>query len=339
MKTAFLYLLLLATLPTLAQRTFTNPLKSSGPDPWVLRHKGWYYYMNTTGRDLTLWRTRNMADLATAENKVIFTPPPGKPYSKELWAPEVHFLQGRWYVYFAADSLNNLTHRIWVIENDNPDPFQGEWTLKGKLADPGDHWAIDLTVLEHRGKLYAAWSGWAGRENGRQDIYLARLKNPWTMRGDRVMIAKPENEWESHGKTPEAWHKTEPKLILVNEGPEFLKNNKQLFIAYSANACWLDYCLGLLTHTGGSLMNPKNWRKSPQPVFTQSPENNVWGPGHGGFFADEKGQNWMIYHANPGENDGCGNKRAPHIQPFSWSADGSPNFGRPIPKQPTPAPQ
>jgi GH43 family beta-xylosidase len=60
-------------------------------------------------------------------------------YSKQLWAPEIHFLNGKWYVYFAADDGINLHHRIWVLENSIADPFEGQWLLKGKLTDPGDH--------------------------------------------------------------------------------------------------------------------------------------------------------------------------------------------------------
>lgn len=337
-----LFVCLLLTSSVWAQsRTYTNPVKSAGPDPWVLQHDGWYYYMNTTGTNLTLWRTRNLADLATAEHKVIFTPPPNTGYSKELWAPEVHRFDGKWYVYFAADSLNNRSHRMWVIENPAADPFTGNWTVKGKVADKGDHWAIDMSVLDYRGRKYAVWSGWEGSQNGRQDIYIARLKNPWTIKGGRrVKISQPDLPWEQHGATPIEWQQKngEPPVILVNEGPEFLQNGNRLFVVYSANACWLDYCLGLLTHTGGSLLKAKNWRKSPQPVFTQSPENGVWAPGHGGFFVDGAGRNWMIYHANPSETDGCGNKRAPHIQPFTWHADGTPNFGRPVARTPQPAP-
>ncbi|RYC66907.1 glycoside hydrolase family 43 protein [Spirosoma sordidisoli] len=333
-----------------AQRTFTNPIKPSGPDPWVLQKDGWYYYMNTTGANLTLWRTRNIADLATAEKKVIYTPPPGQPYSKELWAPEIHALkndrgQERWYVYFSADSANNLSHRVWVIENEALDPFAGEWVMKGKIGDPGDHWEIDMSVMEFNGQLYAAWSGWEGPTNGQQDIYIAKLKNPWTLDGDRVRIAQPELPWERHGDVPQAWQKNgEVPKIYVNEGPEFLQHDGKLFLVYSANACWLDYCLGLLTYTGkGDLLDPKSWQKSPQPVFVQAPENGVWAPGHGGFFQTagrngEPVQHWMIYHANPSATDGCGNKRAPHIQPFTWNADGSPNFGKPMPKIPMPVP-
>ena len=52
------------------------------------------------------------------------------------------------------------SHRVWVLENAAADPLEGEWTMKGKLADASDKWAIDPTVFENRSKLYAARSGW-----------------------------------------------------------------------------------------------------------------------------------------------------------------------------------
>ncbi len=338
------WLWLVALTPSFGQRLFTNPLKPSGPDPWVIQKDGWYYYMNTTGRDLQLYRTRNMADLAQAEHKTIFTPPANTPYSRDLWAPELHFIGKTWYIYVAADSVNNLGHRIWVLENPSPDPMQGTWTMKGKLADPGDHWAIDMSVFTYRKKLYAVWSGWEGSTNGQQNIYIARLKNPWTMRGNRVRISQPDQPWEQHGDVPQEWQKNgEVPKIYVNEGPEALQHDGRLFVVYSANACWLDYCLGLLTYGGrGSLLEARHWTKTPRPVFAQAPDSGVFAPGHGGFFRSASAtgglKDWMIYHANSSATDGCGNKRAPYIQPFTWNADGSPNFGRPLPKTPIPVP-
>ena len=121
-------------LVAICQQTYTNPLKPAGPDPWVLYQKGWFYFMGTAGRDqLRVSRTKNLANLATAEEKVVFAPEGGKPYSKQLWAPEIHYLDNKWYIYFAADEGNNLHHRVWVLENKNEDPFTGEWELKGKL--------------------------------------------------------------------------------------------------------------------------------------------------------------------------------------------------------------
>src|SRR5579862_7635632 len=126
--------------------TFHNPLLSSGPDPWVIASDGNYYYMNSMGTNLTIWKTRDITDLAHAEKKVVWTPPATGPYSHELWAPELHLLDGKWFIYFAADAGKNESHRIYVIENASRDPLQGEWTFKGKVGDATDKWAIDATV-------------------------------------------------------------------------------------------------------------------------------------------------------------------------------------------------
>ncbi|MDE3196648.1 MAG: glycoside hydrolase family 43 protein, partial [Acidobacteriota bacterium] len=210
----------LLTLPLLAcalhaQSTFTNPLLPSGADPWVIQHGGVYYYMQTTGRNLTIWKTRDIGQLASAEKKIVWTPPATGPNSRDIWAPELHYLGGKWYIYFAADAGKNESHRVWVLENTSPDPLEGEWIMKGKVADPTDKWAIDATVLETRGRMYIAWSGWQGDADGEQDIFIARLKNPWTIEGDRTLISAPQYGWEKHGDLP-------GRHVNVNEGPEFL---------------------------------------------------------------------------------------------------------------------
>jgi len=312
--------------------TFTNPLLPTGPDPWVEYKDGFYYYMNTTGKNLTVWKTRNMADLASpekTEKKVVWTPPASGPYSHDIWAPEIHFLQGKWYIYFAADAEKNQTHRIWVIENPLPDPLQGEWTLKGKVADPTDKWAIDASVFEDQGRLYMIWSGWEGDVNGTQSIYIARLKNPWTVEGKRARVSTPEYPWEKVGDLEAPG---EPLHIDVNEGPEMLQHDGKLFLVYSASACWTDhYALGMLTANSGSdLLDAAAWKKSPLPVFQESAENQVYGPGHNSFFKSPDGkQDWILYHANSEPHQGCGGHRAPRAQPFGWNSDGTPNFGVP----------
>src|ERR1700712_606427 len=96
--------------------TFHNPLLPSGPDPWVVADGGYYYFMATTG-NLTIRRTRDLANLATAEVKVVWTPPADDPYSQQIWAPELHKIGGKWYIYFAADKGDNESHRIFVVEN------------------------------------------------------------------------------------------------------------------------------------------------------------------------------------------------------------------------------
>jgi len=332
-------------------RTLTNPLLPSGADPWVTSRNGFYYYMNTTGNSLVIWKTRHIGELKTAEKRVIWQPPASGPYSHDIWAPELHFLGGKWYVYFAADAGKNRSHRLYVLQNSSADPLQGEWVLKGELHAPTDKWAIDGSVFENRGKLYLVWSGWAGDANGTQSIYLAQLKNPWTVEGKRVMISTPEHPWEEVGDLPNRRVSREanpgadsddPPHVNVNEGPEVLQHADKLFLIYSASGCWTNfYELGMAVASAGSdLLDPSSWKKSPLPVFWESPEAHAFGTGHNGFFKSPDGkQDWIIYHANSEPNQGCGAHRSPRAQPFTWNPDGTPNFGRPVPVGvPIPAP-
>jgi GH43 family beta-xylosidase len=306
-----------------AQSTIVNPLLPSGPDPWITSRDGFYYYMNTTGSSLVIRKTKDIAALATAETKTVWRAPESGPYSKDVWAPELHFLRGKWYIYFAADAGKNESHRIWVLENASADPMDGEWVMKGKVADPSDRWAIDATVFEHGGRMYMAWSGWEGEVNGSQNLYLAEMSDPWTIQGTRVRISTPEHPWERVAGTVG---------VVVNEGPEFLHRGDRVFLVYSASGCWTDsYSLGLLTASAdANLLDAASWKKNAAPVFWSSPEAKAFGVGHNGFFRSADGkEDWMIYHANPEAGLGCRNRRSPRAQRFEWK-DGAPDFGRPV---------
>jgi GH43 family beta-xylosidase len=311
-------------------KTFTNPLLPSGADPWCIYKDGYSYYTNSMGDRLVLWKTKNMAELSTAQKKAVWIPPPNTAWSKDVWAPELHFIGNKWYMYFAADDGNNNNHRIYVLENSSADPMQGEWIFKGKVADATNKWAIDASMFENKGKNYLIWAGWEGDENGQQDIYIALLKNPWTISGPRVKISSPVYDWEKYGDLHDAKN---PPHVNVNEGPELLKHQDKLFLVYSASGCWTDYyALGMLTASVNSnLLDPHSWIKSAKPVFKQSPENEVYAPGHNAFFKSPDGkEDWIIYHANSKPGLGCGKQRSPRMQKFSWNKDGSPDFGIPV---------
>ncbi len=322
-------------------QTLVNPLMNSGPDPWVIYRGGFYYFMHTTGKDLRIWKTRRIEDMVHAEEKTVWTPPETGPYSKGIWAPELHYLRGKWYIYFAADAGTNATHRIWVLENGAADPLAGEWKMKGKVADAGDHWAIDPTILEDRGRIYMVWSGWEGAVNGAQNLYIAELANPWTIKGPRVKISTPEYPWEKVGdltarRDPEespGVNMPDPPHLDVNEGPEVLRHGDRIFVIYSASACWTDYySLGMLeAREGSDLLDAASWKKSPMPLFWESAKAGAFGPGHGAFFQSPDGkEDWMLYHANPQPHQGCGGRRSPRVQPFGWKAGGTPDFRRPV---------
>lgn len=306
-----------------ADTTFLNPLLASGADPWVIQQDTTYYYMNTLGDHLAIWATGRMSALPGARPVTIWTPPTTGVYSKDIWAPELHLFDGKWYMYFAADDGNNNNHRIYALENDAADPLSANWVFKGKVADStADRWAIDASAFDYNGKRYLIWSGWPDSVNVEQDIFIAELADPLTIKGKRVLISAPTLSWEKQGAPP-----------AVNEGPEALINpSGQLFLTYSASGCWTDnYCLGLLTlRPGGDPLNPADWSKSAGPVFSTAGASGAYAPGHNGFFISRDGkQNWIVYHANSGAGQGCGNARSPRMQSFGWNGDGTPNFGMP----------
>ncbi|HET8735940.1 MAG TPA: glycoside hydrolase family 43 protein [Pricia sp.] len=314
-------------------QTFTNPLLPSGPDPYSTYHNGYYHYTSTEGSKLVLKRVKNLANLADAEVKTIWTPPEGTQYSHNIWAPEVHYIDGKWYVYFAADGGDNATHRMYAVENTSEDPFEGSFEFKGKIAAETDKWAIDGNVFRHEGQLYMIWSGWEGDENGQQDIFIAKMKNPLEIEGDRVKIAYPMYDWEKNWNTGTS--DANPPNVLVNEGPQFLSHDDKIFIVFSASGCWTDhYSLGLLTFTGtDNLLDPEAWVKSEKPIFTQSPKNGVYGPGHNSFFKSPDGtEDWILYHANSEPGQGCGGLRSPRMQKLYWDTEGMPYLGEPVPE-------
>ena len=330
LRLLLLQALVISALCSFSQDRFTNPLLPSGADPWSIHKDGYYYYTHTMGNRLVLWKTKSLADLKTAPQKTVFRPPGGTAYSRQLWAPELHYINQKWYLYFAADSGRNEGHRIWVLENPSKDPMEGEWTLKGKVTDGTDKWAIDASVFEHKGKWYMIWSGWEGDVNGQQDLYIARMKNPWTIDGERVRISSPTLDWETHGDLHDA---NNPPHVNVNEGPQFLQHRNKVFIVYSASGCWTDhYTLGLLSADANSdLLDSASWKKSPEPVFTAAPEKGVYAPGHNSFFKSPDGkEDWILYHANTAPGQGCGGNRSPRAQPFQWTKDGMPYFGEPV---------
>ncbi|MFG3343423.1 family 43 glycosylhydrolase [Glycomyces sp. NPDC048151] len=327
---ASILLLLLGSLITASgaqaqQATFTNPLNASGADPWMTYHDGYYYLMTTTWTGpLTMRKAATIAGLKNAAAVPVFTDFPAD-RDHYVWAPEFHFINGpngpRWYIYYSAGAAGIEDQRVHVAESAGTDPM-GPYTYKGMVFGANDWWGIDGSVVTIANQQYLLWSGVPGQWTGNDpSIYIARLGTPWSVTGARTMISTPEHAWENVG-TP------------MNEGPAVLQHNGRTFVTYSASNCGTpDYKLGLLELTGSNPLAASAWTKKSTPVFERNDAAGVYGPGHNGFFKSPDGtEDWIVYHANDAASEGCGNTRDTRIQEFTWNADGTPNFGRPVSK-------
>jgi GH43 family beta-xylosidase len=300
-------------------KTFTNPIKRNGPDPWLQHYNGYYYLATTTWNStVTMRRSTTLGGLSSAVDSTVFNLSGMPNGCCNMWAPEFHLLDGpngkRWYLYYVAGrdvADYNPTQRLHVLESDSTNPM-GPYHFK---ADLGNTWELDPSILTVGGKLYLLGS----YIDGKQSLSITPLSNPWTISGARRTISGPTYSWET-------------QTGAVNEGAEVLVHNGRTMIVYSASACWgPDYKLGLLTLTGSDPTSAASWTKRSTPVFQRNDANGVFAPGHNGFFKSPDGtEDWIVYHANDSAGGGCDMNRSTRAQKFTWNADGTPNFGTPV---------
>lgn len=305
--------------------TFQNPLWN-GADPWMTKYGDEYIYCLSANNSIIVSRSKYITK--KGELKTIWSAPSIGWNRSCVWAPEIHFINGLWYVYYAAGESGPpfIHQRTGVLRSKTDDVFS-DYEDMG-ILNTGDYpdnlskniWSIDMTVLEHRGKLFAIWSGWLEQKDTDatpQHLFIQEMENPYTLKGKRVLLSSPEERWETGGP------------LNLNEGSEILKHGEKVFVIYSCRESWLvEYRQGMLQliNPDGDLLDPKNWTKKG-PVFQGN--SNVFGVGHCSFVkSPDETEDWIIYHSKKTKDPGW--DRNVRAQPFSWNADGTPNFGEAI---------
>lgn len=302
--------------------------------PYVLVWHGNYYatIQPQQGDSVMLYTSSDPLLLAQGRKRCVWH----DSRMKNIWSPELHRLNSKWYLYFEADDGNTDNHQLYVLENCSDDPMKGEYQLKG-VIQTNSEWNFGLhpTSIVVRGQQYLLWSGWQHRrsEVETQCIYIARMQNPWTLGSERVMLSQPELEWERQWINPDGLRSNYP--IFVNENPEaFLtEDGRKVCVCYSASGIWTVYhVLGMLTApSDANLLNPHSWTKSKEPIYIgpNPPNDSLYGCSNISLTpaATNNHTYWLFYETTNIDHAGV-QHRDIRLRPVNWKRNGLPDFSK-----------
>lgn len=313
-----------ANLPGLSAQKYTNPVVEQRADPWVYRDgEGQYYFIGTAPEfdRIEIRKAQSLNSLQNATPEVIWRKHEDGPMSGPIWAPELHRVDGIWYIYFAAGAASgpHPQIRMFVLSNPADDPTTGQWREEGRIQTQRDSFSLDATTFEHRGTRYLIWAQKDPEEKYNSALYIAKMSSPTTIVGPEILLTEPTLPWEVIG-------------YKVNEGPAVIIRHGRVFVTYSASATDHNYAVGLLwADNEADLLDPSSWQKSPIPVFSTNEEVKRFGPGHNSFTVAEDGMtDVLIYHARDYReiqgNPLADPNRDARARILTWTKKGWPNF-------------
>ena len=304
--------------------------------PWILQRADPYVYKHTDGTyyftasipaydGIVLRHSDTLAGLKDAEEVRVWQKHDKGIMSEHIWAPELHYLNGRWYIYYAGGDIDDVwAIRPYILECADQDPMTGNWVEKGKMTRAEEDefsfeaFSLDGTVFENRGKHYYIWAEKVGVGKQISNLYIAEMENPCKLKTVQVLLTTPDYDWERIG-------------FWVNEGPAVIRHDGKIYMTYSASETGAAYCIGMLSISeDADLLDPAMWKKERYPVLETNAEKGIYGPGHNSFTEDEQGNPIMVYHARTEEkiegNPLYNPNRHAMLMKLTWGEDGRPVF-------------
>lgn len=309
----------------LVQKHFDNPVAVNRADPDVAFWNGKYYFIATNDADgnnsLYIRESETIEGLATAKEHLILDNDMYDNIKGLLWAPELHEICGRLYIFHAAtrgEFFAEESRLMTLKEGGNP-VNKEDWSRPerivrmdgSQLCEEGKEITLDMTCFEWEGDHYVIWSQ---RQFLPKDLgawlYIAKLnpQKPWMLASEPVVLSKPDYGWGNNH-------------TFVEEGPFALVNGDTLYITFSAAAVDVSYVVSYLSiKKGQNLLNPAEWIKNNYPILTARSVKGEYGTGHNAYVIDESGTVWNTYHARFGVDA----PRSSAIRRVHFDIDGAP---------------
>lgn len=291
-----------------ATTKYVNPFISERADPYIIKAADGFYFFTASypmkcdndpeGYDrIILRRSKTLEGLAEAEEKTIWKADSCTSSHRFIWAPELHYIGGRWYVLYSGsvNSNNRWAIDCHVLQCQSEDPYTGEWIEKGKFQPAeGDDFSytgfsLDMTYFECSEHSYVIWAQHSPEKTSCLYIGEVNPQEPWKLITKPMLLTEPEYDWEK-------------VRFPVNEGPSVLQHDGKVFVCFSASGTGPEYCVGLLEADAASnLLDITSWKKYDKPLLTSEDVPGEYGPGHNSFTVDEYGNDVFVYHARSEE--------------------------------------
>ncbi len=296
-------------------------------DPHVYRHTDGKYYFTAsvpTYDRIVLRESLTLDGLKQAQEKTIWHRHEKGIMSAHIWAPEIHFMEGNCYLYYAGGDVDDIwAIRPYVMMCRGQNPMEDEWVELGMLKPADDFtfqdFSLDMTVFSNRGRCYCVWAEKVNVGKKISNLYIAEMKSPCELATPQVLLSSPCYDWEKVG-------------FWVNEAPAVIIHAGKLYLTYSASATGECYCVGMLSIAAdGNLLDPYEWKKEKEPVLKSDSGKGLFGPGHNSFTKSEDGtEDVMFYHARQydeieGDPLYDGNRHTYRMK-IKWDAEDRPIF-------------
>lgn len=333
MKTSILLTLLVVV--SLRAQPASPPI--SVHDPVIVRQGGTYYIF-ATGPGIAVWSSPDMANWA--REKPVFAAPPAWAVAAvpglrgSLWAPDISFADGKYYLYYSVSAFGKNTSCIGVATNTTLDPQSPDfkWVDHGKVIQsvPGQtNWnAIDPNlIVDDKGTPYLAFgSFWEG-------LKLVRLAP------DRLSIAESVDRLPTiatRKKEPSPATPVAPGSFPVNAGdnpieaPFIFKRGDWYYLFVSIDYC----CRGpnstykMIVGRAKSVAGPYDDKESVSlarggGTVLLAGDDQWYGVGHNAV-ANFDGTDYLVFHAYDA-SDERGRAKL-RIEKLSWDAAGWPSI-------------
>lgn len=289
---------------------FENPVfKPVLADPSIIKASDGYYYAygtedewddNKGPKYIPIVRSKNMVDWKYIGDSFKSE---SRPDWKDggLWAPHVTFYKGKYYMYYSLSVWGDFDPGIGVAVSDSP---KGPFKDYGKLftsQEIGVENSIDPMFYLDKGKPYLIWGSFHG-------IYGIELsKDGLTIKGKPFEIAG------NYFEAPYIYQHNGYYYLFASNGSccEGAQStyNVEVGRSKSLQGPYMDKMGNNLLDSRGTI------------ILIGKEKSKFAGPGHNAIITDEKGTDWIVYHAyeknKPWMKSGAP-RRVLMIDPIIW---------------------